>query len=124
MSKCKVSWSDINGASPKTNGFTKKRKKTTFCICPTQECEHDKFQSQRGCRKHINTKPSWFFYFDEKPNVKERMDSLKEARNFAMQNSIKDQTCETTKHAVKLLPSFLVSCDNGEASTKWLSGSG
>ena len=33
--------------------------------CPIQECDHDGFQSQRGCRKHVNTKHSWFFYFDK-----------------------------------------------------------
>ena len=39
-------------------------------------------------------------------------------------NTIQDQTSETTKHAVKLLPSFSSSCDIGEVFTKWLTGSG
>ena len=41
-----------------------------------------------------------------------------------MENAIQDQTSETTKHAVKLLPSFSSSCDIGEVFTKWLTGSG
>ena len=41
-----------------------------------------------------------------------------------MENTIQDQTSETTKHAVKLLPSFSLSCDIGEVFTKWLTGSG
>ena len=82
--------------------------------CPIQECDHDGFQSQRGCRKHVNTKQSWFFYFDEKPNLKEITDLLKVARNVSMVNTIQDQTIETTKHARTLPPSFSLSCDIGE----------
>ena len=92
--------------------------------CPIQECDHDGFQSQRGCRKHVNNKHSWFFYFDEKPNSTEITDSLKPARNVSMVNTIQDQTSETTKHVVKLLASFSILCDIGEVFTKWLTGSG
>ena len=97
---------------PNRNGFTWKR------------MQHDGFHSQRGCRKHVNNKHSWFFYFDEKPNLTEITDSLKLARNVSMMNTIQDQTSETTKHAVKLLPSFSLSCVIGEVFTKWLTGSG
>ena len=41
-----------------------------------------------------------------------------------MVNTIQDQTSETTKHAVKLLPSFSLSCDIGEVFKKWFTGSG
>lgn len=37
--------------------------------CPVIGCEHPGFASQRGCRKHVKTKHSWYYYFDEKPNV-------------------------------------------------------
>ena len=115
--KCKVNWSDIDGASPKPKRLhLEKDEADSLYHCPIQECDHDGFQSQRGCRKHVNTKHSWFFYFDEKPDSKE-IDS-------AMENTIQDQTSETTKHAVKLLPSFSSSCDIGEVFTKWLTGSG
>jgi len=104
---------------PKQNGFTWKRMKATACIhCPIQECDNDGFQSQRGCRKHVNIKHSWFFYFVEKPNLKEITDSLKVARNVSMVNTIQDQTTDTTKHAIKLLPSFSLSCDIGEVFKK------
>ena len=92
--------------------------------CPTQECDHDGFQSQRGCRKHVNNEHSWLFYFDAKPNSTEITDLLKLARNVSMVNTIQDQTSETTKHAVKLIPPFSLSCDIGEVFTKWLTGSG
>ena len=115
--KCKVNWSDIDGASPKPKRLhLEKDEADSLYHCPIQECHHDGFQSQRGCRKHVNTKHSWFFYFDEKPDSKEI--------DFAMENTIQDRTSETTKHAAKLLPSFSSSCDIGEVFTKWLTGSG
>ena len=49
---------------------------------------------------------------------------LKLASNFPIESTIQDQTRETIKHAVKLLPSFSLSCDIGEVFTKWLTGSG
>ena len=70
--KCKVNWSDIDGASPKPKRLHLEKDETdSLYHCPIQECDHDGFQSQRGCRKHVNTKHSWFFYFDEKPSSKD-----------------------------------------------------
>ena len=123
--KCKANWSDIDGASPKPKRLHLEKDETdSLYHCPVQEREHDGFQSQRGCRKHVNIKHSWFFYFDEKPNSKEMTDLSKGARTFPLDNTIQDQTSQTTKHAVKSLPSFSLSCDIGEVLTKWLTGSG
>ena len=119
--KCKVNWSDIDGASPKPKRLHLEKDETdSLYHCPIQECDHDGFQSQRGCRKHVYNKHSWFFYFDEKPTSKEITDS----RNVPMVKPIQDQTTESAKHAVKLLPSFSLSCDIAELFTKWLTGSG
>ena len=119
--KCKVNWSDIDGASPKPKRLHLEKDETdSLYHCPIQECDHDGFQSQRGCRKHVNTKHSWFFYFDEKRNTKE----IRDLRKVSMANLIQDQATETTKHADKLLSSFSLSCDIGEVFTKWLTGSG
>ena len=125
--KCEVNWSDIDGASPKPKRpHLEKDETDSLYHCPVQECDHDGFQSQRGCRKHVNSTPSTVgsFYFDEKPNSKELTDSLKLAGNFPIQSTIQDRTRETAKHTVKLLPSFSSSCDIGEVFTKWLTGSG
>ena len=119
--KYKVDWSDIDGASPKPKRLHLEKDETdSLYHCPIQECDHDGFQSQRGCRKHVYNKHSWFFYFDEKPSSKEITDS----RNVLMVKPIQDQTTESPKHAVKLLPSFSLSCDIAEVFTKWLTGSG
>ena len=123
--KCRVNWSDIDGASPKPKRLHLEKDETdSLYHCPIQECDHDGFQSQRGCRKHVNNKHRWFFYFDEKLNSKEITDSLKLASNFPKESTIQDRTGETRRHAVKLLPSFSLSCDIGEEFTKWLTGSG
>ena len=123
--KCKVNWSDIDGASPKPKRLHLEKDETdSLYHCPIRECDHDGFQSQRGCRKHVNTKHSWFFYFDDKPNSKVITDSLKVASNFSIEGTIQDQTSKTTKNGVKLLPSFSSSCNIGEVFTKWLTGSG
>ena len=101
--KCNVSWSDIDGASPKPKRLHLEKDETDGLYhCPIQECDHNGFQSQRGCRKHVNTKHSWFFYFDEKPNSQEITDSLKVDRDVPMVDTIQDQSSETTKQAGKL----------------------
>ena len=119
--KYKVDWSDIDGALPKPKRLHLEKDETdSLYHCPIQECDHDGFQSQRGCRKHVYNKHSWFFYFDEKPSSKEIIDS----RNVPMVKPIQDQTTESAKHAANLLPSFSLSCDIAEVFTKWLTGSG
>ena len=105
--KCKVNWLDIVGAPPKPKHFHLEKGETdSLYHCSVQECDHDGFQSQRGCRKHVNTKHRWFFYFDEKPNSKEITNSLKLASNFPIESTIQDQTRKTTKHAIKLQVHF------------------
>ena len=75
------------------NTFTWKKMKLTVCITAQyKSVNHDGFQSQRGGRKLVNTKHSWFFYFDEKPNSKEIADSLKVASKFSIEDTIQDQT--------------------------------
>ena len=97
--KCKVNWSDIDGASPKPKRLHLEKDEAGILYhCPIQQCDHDGFQSQRGCRKHVNTKHSLFFYFDKKPDSKES--------DFPMENTIQDQISETTKHALNLFPLF------------------
>ena len=110
--KCNVNWSNVNGASPKPKRLhLEKDESNSLYYSQIQECEHHGFQSQRGCRKHVTTKQSWFFYFDEKPDSKQ------------MTETNGHKTGDTTKHGVKLLPSFPLSYGIGKVFTKWLTGS-
>ena len=61
----------------------------------------------------MNTKHSWFFFFEEKPDVS----STKELADD-------DTSSEITKQPARVLPSFSVSSQIGELFTKWLTGSG
>ena len=93
----KVSWSDVQGASSKLKRLNlEKDEVDSLYHCPIQECEHDGFQSQRGCRKDVSTEHSWFFYFDVRPDSKQVTESLMIGRN-------EDETSETTKHCVQFL---------------------
>ena len=51
------------------------------------------FKVKEGAENMLIPTTVGFFYFDEKPNSKEI--------DFAMENTIQDQTSETTKHAIK-----------------------
>ena len=116
--KCKINWSNIDGASPKPKRLHLEKDETDRLFhCPLQVCDHDGFQSQRGCRKHVNIKHSWFFYFEEKPDLGELAACAKEGANDAKSGEIAIQTA-------RVLPSFSVSSQIGESFTKWLSGIG
>ena len=116
--KCKLNWSNIDGASPKPKRLHLEKDETDRLFhCPLQLSDHDGFQSQRGCRKHVNIKHSWFFYFDKKPDLGELAVCAKEGANDAKSGEITIQTA-------RVLPSFSVSSQIGKSFTKWLSGIG
>ena len=116
--KGKVDWSKIDGSSPKPKRLHLEKDETdSLYHCPIQVCDHDGFKSQRGCRKHVNTKHSWFFFFDEKPDQGGLVASTKELADV-------DKSSDIAKPACRVLPSFSVSSAIGESFTKWLTGSG
>ena len=124
--KCKVNWSDIDGASPKPKRLHLEKDETdSLYHCPIQECDHDGFQSQRGCRKHVNVKHSWFFYFDEKPtDSKLATDSSETPTKSSTSGTDGDISHASTTHGARLIPSFSPSGQIGDEFTNWLTGSG
>ena len=116
--KCKVNWSNIDGASPKTKRLHLEKDETDRLYhCPIQECDHDGFQSQRGCRKHVNTKHGWFYFFDQKPEQERLVTSAK-------QDADDDKSSKMAIQTGRILPSFPASSQIGESFTKWLTRSG
>ena len=112
----KVDWSKSDGSwsSPKPKRLHLEKEETdSLYHCPIQACDHDGFKSQRGCRKHVNTRHSWFFFFDENPDIS----GTKELADD-------DTSGEITKQTARVMPSFSVSSQIGELFTKWLTGSG
>ena len=64
-----VNWSMLANASPKPKRLHLEEDDCDGLFhCPVQICKHDGFTTQRGCRKHVKSKHSWYYYFDEKPD--------------------------------------------------------
>ena len=129
MSKAnKIEWSNINGALPKPKRLhLEKDNADSLYHCPIQLCEHDGIQSQRGCRKHVKNKHSWFFHFDEKPrlDLKLALNSSKVQTKSSATSSTDDYLwCSRSNPGARLMPSFSPSGEIGEHFTTWLTGSG
>ena len=129
MSKAnKIEWSNIDDALPKPKRLhLEKDDADSLYHCPIQLCEHERFQSQRGCRKRVNNKHSWFFYFDEKPRVvlKLAANSLKVSTKSSASSTNDDDVSSTrSKPGTRSMPSFSTSSQIGEQFATWLSGSG
>ena len=124
--KCKVNWSDIDGASAKPKRLHLEKDETdSLYHCPMQECDHDGFQSQRGCRKYVNTKHSWFFYFDEKhADSKLATNSSEIPMKSSTSGTDGDISQGSTKQGARLIPSFSPAGQIGDEFTNWLTGSG
>ena len=124
--KFKANLSDIDGASPKPKRLHLEKNETdSLYHCSIQECNHDVFQSQRGCRKHVNTKHSWFFHFDEKPpDSKLAKNSLEIPRKSSTSSTDGDISHAATKNGARLITLFSPSAQIGDEFTNWLNGSG
>ena len=74
----------------------------------------------------MNSKHSWFFYFDGKPELKHQQQSLQVSpTNLSVTTTSDCASTETTRmHATKLFPSFSVSGKIGQDFANWLTGSG
>ena len=106
------------------NAFTWKRMKLTVCITAQYKSVTMMGFRVREAAENMLTPSTVGSFTSMKNNSKEITDSLKVASNFSTEGTTQDQTSKTTKRAVKLLPSFSLSCDIGEVFTKWLTGSG
>ena len=125
--KKKVDWSDIDGASPKPKRLHLEKDETdSLYHCPIQVCEHEGFQSQRGCRKHVNNKHCWFFYFDEKPVDFQLVvtSSSGVPKNILQTTSGDDASRAISTQGARIISSFSASSQFGDSFTKWLTGSG
>ena len=64
-----MNWSKFANASPKPKRLHLEEDDCDGLFhCPVQICNHEGFATQRGCRKHVKNKHSWYYYFDEKPD--------------------------------------------------------
>ena len=113
-----VNWSKLPNALPKPKRLHLEEDETDgLFYCPVQNCSHDGFATQRGCRKHVKKKHVWFYFFDEKPDTKD-------AKEIESTVSVKQEPRENILRTSKDIPSF----DNSSVIAKqlytWLSGTG
>ena len=59
-----VNWEKVSNAWPLRKKLKLEGNTDNQFVCPVTTCLHFPFKSKRGCRKHVNTKHGWFFYFD------------------------------------------------------------
>ena len=69
MSHQCIDWKSIEGAFHKDRRLHLERDKDDPFRCPVPICEHDRFISQRGCRKHVKIEHPWNISFDAKPKI-------------------------------------------------------
>ena len=112
-----VNWSMLANASPKPKRLHLEEDDCDGLFhCPVQICKHDGFTTQRGCRKHVKSKHSWYYYFGEKPDVQqESFDG--EANN----NTATDQK---TARKMRTVATFDKTSNFAKNFMSWLTGSG
>ena len=70
-------------------------------FCPVPHCDNERYLSQRGCRKHVYNRHGWFYFFGEKPNIK---DCFPEQSTRARTYLLRKRT------VTSYMPIFLPSC--------------
>ena len=115
-----VNWSKLANASPKTKRLHLEEDDCDGLFhCPVQICNHDGFTTQRGCRKQVKNKHSWYYYFNEKPDSTQ-IDSLHVDQN---------NKCEAIEQKIpprksRAIASFDPTNNIAKNFFSWLTGSG
>ena len=65
-----VDWQAIDGAARGKRKLKLRINEEGTYTCPVHLCLHTNFKSQRGLRKHIDNKHSWYYYFERQPDIK------------------------------------------------------
>lgn len=113
-----VNWSMLANASPKPKRLHLEEDDCDGLFhCPVQICKHDGFTTQRGCRKHVKSKHSWYYYFDEKPDSVQKESFDGEANN----NTATDQK---TARKMRTVATFDKTSNIAKNFMSWLTGSG
>ena len=73
MGRLQVDWKSFEGARDVRRKLYLRGNNDEIFLCPIQQCLHSGFKSKRGCRRHIDTKHQWYFYFDSMPLVQEEV---------------------------------------------------
>ena len=62
-----VNWKAIDGSARQKKMLRLRRDNNGKFMCFIDGCLHTGFKSNRGLRKHIDTRHPWYYYFDKEP---------------------------------------------------------
>ena len=103
----RVNWRVIDGAAHKKKILRLRPNEDGLYMCPVGDCMHTGFRTSRGLRKHIDSRHSWFYFFENKPAV--GRDQL-----------VADPSKLRSKCYTRDIPSFSITDGIGADFRKWL----
>lgn len=101
-----VNWRAVDGSAHGKRKLVLRKNDKELYTCPINLCLHSDYKSSRGLRKHIDGKHSWYYYFDEQPEVKRE--------EIEMNQPAKKKICTSKK------PSFTLEEGIGREFLRWL----
>ena len=112
-----MDWSKVEGAREQRRTIILRESKDKTFLCPVNFCENRQFFSKRGCRKHIDTKHRWYYYFDIKPSERVIEHSIRQQINSdgLKCNASLRKRADTTKR-----PCFSIKEGLGKKYIEWL----
>ncbi len=112
-----MDWSTVEGARQQKRVLILRESKDKTYICPVKHCEKRTFFSKRGCRKHVDTKHRWYYFFDEKPSERLIDQALKQQSTHANSENRGNlkKRADTTKR-----PHFSITNGIGKKYIEWL----
>ena len=113
--RSKSEWAKAVGANPKSKRLNLFKSAEGIFECPVLTCDHNGFQTQRGCRKHVFNKHGWYYYFDQRPDLAVAFPG--ESTRIAVYKLPK--RCQTRN-----MPSFNLECAFGKSMIRWLRSDG
>ena len=116
--KTDMEWSKVDGARQQKRTLILRESKDKTYTCPVKCCENRTFFSKRGCRKHVDTKHRWYYYFDEKPSERLIEQGIKQQQSSPGASKFGDglkKRADTTK-----MPYYSISSGIGKKYIDWL----
>ena len=116
--KTDMDWSKVDGARQQKRTLILRESKDKTYTCPVKCCENRTFFSKRGCRKHVDTKHRWYYYFDEKPSERLIEQGIKQQQSSPGASKFGDglkKRADTTK-----MPYYSISSGIGKKYIDWL----
>ena len=111
----KNDWKRADGASPTPKRLKLEPDEQGLYVCPVENCESDRYKSQRGCRKHVFVKHGWYYYFEKKPDVRDVFPAALLQPTTARQ---------ARRRMTWDMPSFSPKCKLAEEFVSWICSAG